>query len=121
MKRIKPLILAVVPVAAAIAVWLFQTQAMFVLSKQYRQVGYIEYGWFNRPEGRVGALGIVWGPLLGSIAFFVGYGRLARQAALALSCDWLTPLVWPLSGLLFIVLAVRTLLLSVQGYALIFI
>jgi len=44
MKRIKPLILALVPVAAAVVVWLFQTQAMFVLSKQYRQVGYIEYG-----------------------------------------------------------------------------
>jgi hypothetical protein len=121
MKRVKPLILAALPVVAAVAVWLLQTQAMFVLSKQYRQVGYIEYGWFNEPEGRVAALCIVWAPLLGSIAFFLGYGRLASQAAVASCCDWLTPLVWPLSGFIIIVLAVRTLLLSVQGYALIFI
>lgn len=121
MKRIEPLILAAAPVAATVAVWLLQTAAMFALSKQYRLVGYIEYGWFNRTEGRVAQICIVWIPLLGGIAFFLAYGRFARQAAVAASCDWLTPLVWLMSGFLFAVLAVRTLLLSVQGYALIFI
>ena len=121
MNRIKPLVLAAVPIAATIAVWQLQTLAMFVLSKQYREVGYVEYGWFNRSEGRLAQICIVWAPLLGALIFFLAYGRFARQPAMASNCDWLTPLVWPLSGLLFIVLAVRTLLLSVQGYALIFI
>jgi hypothetical protein len=121
MKHIKPLILVGAPIAATAAVWLLQTLAMFVLSKQYRQIGYIDYGWFNRPEGRVAQFWIVWAPLLGSFFFFLAHGRFVRQAARASICEWLTPLVWPLSGVLFIVLAVRTLLLSVQGYALIFI
>jgi len=121
MRNPRLLVLGLAPVLISVVIWLLQSLAMQVLSKQYREVGYIEYGWFTRPEGSRAQFGIVWAPLLASVLVLPTYGRRASGFAAGSDYEWFRILIWLELTVCFLVLAVRIALICIQGYALIFI
>jgi len=112
------LIFGVISILLTVGLWFIQNLAMYTLSPQYRDVGYIEYGSFLRMNGIVPQLAIIFVPLVGSVLIFIWCGKLANRS---LRVREYRVLVWLLSGFLLIVLVIRTAIISIQGYALIFI
>jgi hypothetical protein len=91
---------------------------MYALSEQYRVVGYIEYGSFLQMSGIMPQLGIVLAPFLSSVLIFLKYGKIACKSLTEV--DDRVALCMFMGGL-FVVLTIRTAVISIQGYALIFI
>ena len=109
------------PFVFASALWFTQSFAMHFLSQQFREVGYIEYGWFTRPEGRAAQFWIVLFPFFASIGALFGYAFFIPRVVPGVEVGGFRLVIWLSSSCLFVVLGIRTLMIAVQGYALIFI
>jgi hypothetical protein len=118
MQNTKLFIFGLSSILFALGFWFLQNLAMYALSHQYREVGYIEYGSFLRVSGIIPQLGIVLVPVVSSVLIFLWYGKYAHRT---LTTREDRVLVWLLLIVLFVVLVIRTAIISIQGYALIFI
>jgi len=91
---------------------------MYALSKQYREIGYINYGSFRQINSLTPQIGIILVPFIGSVLTFLIQMRMTFKSFQ--TADERLPLCFLLVVLL-LVLSVRTALIVIQGYALIFI
>ena len=105
-------------VLITISLWLIQTLAMYSLSKQYREVGYIRYGSLREIGSFVPQVGIIFAPFFGSLFLSIVQMRMFFKS-FHLVEDRL-PFSFVLF-VLFIIISARTAFIAVQGYALIFI
>jgi hypothetical protein len=105
-------------ILTTIGLLLIQNLEMYFFSKQYREVGYIEYGSFLNIGSIVEQVGILVCPFVCSVFVYWNYGK---RACKNLIHEGDRIFICVLLVGLFSVLVLRTLVIAIQGYALIFI
>jgi uncharacterized protein YqgC (DUF456 family) len=101
-----------------ISLWLIQSLAMYSMSKQYREIGYIRYGSLREIGSFIPQLGIIFVPFFGCVLLFLIQMKMFFKSFQMLEDR--IPFSFVLV-VLFIIISARTALIAIQGYALIFI